>query len=110
VPDRARATSTSSTSRGDRPAHDERGEGGARWPGCHEGGRLTADGRKYTNYRDLSVQQLGSIYERLLEHEVILDGVEIIIRPNVFARKGSAANTRPTILYGLSSAKLSIRS
>ena len=31
----------------------------------------TADGRKYINYRDLSVQQLGSIYERLLEHEII---------------------------------------
>lgn len=30
----------------------------------------TPKGRKYINYRDLSVQQLGSIYERLLEHEV----------------------------------------
>ena len=29
----------------------------------------TDDGRRYINYRDLSVQQLGSIYERLLEHE-----------------------------------------
>ena len=28
------------------------------------------DGRppKYINYRDLSVQQLGSVYERILEH------------------------------------------
>ena len=32
------------------------------------------EGRRYINYRDLSVQQLGSIYERLLEHEVIRDG------------------------------------
>ncbi len=29
------------------------------------------EARKYINYRDLSVQQLGSIYERLLEHEVV---------------------------------------
>ena len=32
--------------------------------------RIDRDGRsRYINYRDLSVQQLGSIYERLLEHE-----------------------------------------
>lgn len=46
------------------------------------------DGRKYINYRDLSVQQLGSIYERLLEHEVTRADDAIIVRPNVFARKG----------------------
>ena len=34
----------------------------------------TADGRRYINYRDLSVQQLGSIYERLLERELVRDG------------------------------------
>ena len=28
----------------------------------------TPNGRRYINYRDLGVQQLGSIYERLLEH------------------------------------------
>ena len=31
-------------------------------------------GRRYINYRDLGVQQLGSIYERLLEREVVRDG------------------------------------
>ena len=62
---------------------------------------LTTDGRKYINYRDLSVQQLGSIYERLLEHEVIRDGAEIIIRPNVFARKGSGSYYTPDDLVGL---------
>jgi hypothetical protein len=31
-------------------------------------------GRRYINYRDLSVQQLGSIYERLLEHEIFKTG------------------------------------
>jgi hypothetical protein len=62
---------------------------------------LTTDGRKYINYRDLSVQQLGSIYERLLEHEVVCDGADIIIRPNVFARKGSGSYYTPGDLVGL---------
>ena len=62
---------------------------------------LTPDGRKYINYRDLSVQQLGSIYERLLEHEVIRDGAQIIIRPNVFARKGSGSYYTPDDLVRL---------
>jgi hypothetical protein len=60
----------------------------------------TPEGRKYINYRDLSVQQLGSIYERLLEHEVVQDAGHIVIRPNVFARKGPAATTRRTIWWG----------
>ena len=51
----------------------------------------TDNGRKYINYRSLSVQQLGSIYERLLEYEVIHDGGGIIIRPNIFARRGSGS-------------------
>ncbi|MGO9005923.1 MAG: Eco57I restriction-modification methylase domain-containing protein [Beijerinckiaceae bacterium] len=59
------------------------------------------DGRKYINYRDLSVQQLGSIYERLLEHEVTREGDEIVIRPNVFARKGSGSYYTPDDLVGL---------
>ena len=61
----------------------------------------TMDGRHYINYRDLSVQQLGSIYERLLEHEVIRDGDEIIVRPNIFARKGSGSYYTPDDLVGL---------
>jgi hypothetical protein len=61
----------------------------------------TADGRKYINYRDLSVRQLGSIYERLLEHEVVCDGADIIIRPNVFARKGSGSYYTPDDLVRL---------
>jgi type I restriction-modification system DNA methylase subunit len=60
-----------------------------------------ADGRKYINYRDLSVQQLGSIYERLIEHEVTRDGANIVIRPNVFARKGSGSYYTPDDLVGL---------
>ena len=59
------------------------------------------DGRRYINYRDLSVQQLGSIYERLLEHEIVRDAGEIIVRPNVFARKGSGSYYTPDDLVGL---------
>jgi len=61
----------------------------------------TAEGRRYINYRDLSVQQLGSIYEQLLEHEVTRDGDTIAIRPNVFARKGSGSYYTPDDLVGL---------
>ena len=61
----------------------------------------TADGRKYINYRDLSVQQLGSIYERLLEHEIVRDGESIVVRPNVFARKGSGSYYTPDDLVAL---------
>ena len=58
-------------------------------------------GRRYINYRDLSVQQLGSIYERLLEREVVRDGETIVVRPNVFARKGSGSYFTPHDLVHL---------
>ena len=61
----------------------------------------TPHGRRYINYRDLGVQQLGSIYERLLEHEIVRDGGEIAVRPNVFARKGSGSYYTPDDLVGL---------
>ncbi len=61
----------------------------------------TAEGRRYINYRDLGVQQLGSIYERLLEHEIIHEGDGIAVRPNVFARKGSGSYYTPDDLVGL---------
>ena len=51
----------------------------------------TAGERRYINYRDLGVQQLGSIYERLLEHEVAREEGAIVIRPNIFARKSSGS-------------------
>jgi hypothetical protein len=59
------------------------------------------DGRKYINYRDLSVQQLGSIYERLIEQEVSRNGAKIVVRPNIFARKGSGSYYTPDDLVGL---------
>lgn len=53
--------------------------------------------RRYINYRDLSVQQLGSIYERLLEFELTRDPEtgEVDIRPNIFARKNSGSYYTP---------------
>ncbi len=61
----------------------------------------TPDGRRYINYRDLGVQQLGSIYERLLEHEIVRSGGKIAVRPNAFARKSSGSYYTPDDLVGL---------
>ena len=48
--------------------------------------------RRFVNYRDMSVQQLGSIYERLLEREPVRDNDgNISIRPNPYARKDSGS-------------------
>ena len=61
----------------------------------------TPDTRRYINYRDLGVQQLGSIYERLLEQEIVPDDGGIAVRPNVFARKDSGSYYTPDDLVGL---------
>ena len=62
----------------------------------------TAEGRHFVNYRDMSVQQLGSIYERLLEQEPVrTDQGEIIIRPNSYARKDSGSYFTPQELVDL---------
>ena len=61
----------------------------------------TPRGRRYINYRDLGVQQLGSIYERLLEREVVREGRDIVVRPNVFARKDSGSYYTPDDLVDL---------
>ncbi len=58
-------------------------------------------GRRYINYRDLGVQQLGSIYERLLEREVVREDRNIVVRPNVFARKDSGSYYTPDDLVDL---------
>jgi hypothetical protein len=58
--------------------------------------------RRYINYRDLSVQQLGSIYERLLEFEIVRDDTgALAVRPNLFARKNSGSYYTPDELVGL---------
>ncbi|MFZ2587976.1 MAG: restriction endonuclease [Alphaproteobacteria bacterium] len=59
-------------------------------------------GRKqWINYRDLSVQQLGSIYERLLEFRLVVDDDHIGIEPNAFARKTSGSYYTPEVLVRL---------
>ena len=62
---------------------------------------LSFENGRYINYRDLSVEQLGSIYERLLEHEVVREEDDIAVRPNVFARKGSGSYYTPDALVRL---------
>ena len=57
--------------------------------------------RRYVNYRDLGVQQLGSIYERLLEREVVRENGAVVVRPNRFARKDSGSFYTPDDLVGL---------
>ena len=56
----------------------------------------------FVNYRDMSVQQLGSIYERLLEREPVrgADGI-VSIRPNAYARKDSGSFYTPQELVDL---------
>lgn len=64
--------------------------------------RRQEDGElKRINYRDLSVRELGSIYERLLEHVPVVDGSGIKIQPNLFARKGSGSYYTPDELVQL---------
>ncbi|RMH11342.1 MAG: restriction endonuclease, partial [Gemmatimonadetes bacterium] len=62
----------------------------------------TGGRRRYINYRDLSVQQLGSIYERLLEFEIRRDEDKgLVVRPNLFARKSTGSYYTPDELVGL---------
>ena len=57
---------------------------------------------RFVNYRDMSVQQLGSIYERLLEHEPVRhDDGRITIRPNPYVRKDSGSFYTPQELVDL---------
>ena len=47
---------------------------------------------RFVNYRDMTVQQLGSIYERLLEREPVRDAAgNVSIQLNRFARKDSGS-------------------
>jgi hypothetical protein len=58
--------------------------------------------RRYINYRDLSVQQLGSIYERLLEFELTRSAKGAVeVRPNIFARKRSGSYYTPEELVAV---------
>ena len=58
--------------------------------------------RRFVNFRDMSVQQLGSIYERLLEREPVRDDEgKIVVRPNSYARKDSGSFFTPQELVDL---------
>lgn len=58
--------------------------------------------RRWINYRDLSVQHLGSIYEHLLEQEVAADASgNLVLRPSMFARKASGSYYTPEELVRL---------
>lgn len=43
--------------------------------------------RAWITYRDLSVQHLGSVYEKLLERDVVLGPEGVAVRPNPYARR-----------------------
>ena len=57
---------------------------------------------RFVNYRDMSVQQLGSLYERLLEREPVRaeDG-SVSVRPNPYVRKDSGSFYTPQELVDL---------
>ena len=64
--------------------------------------RGTDGEHRFVNYRDMLVQQLGSIYERLLEHEPVRRGDgSITIRPNPYVRKDSGSFYTPQELVDL---------
>ena len=66
--------------------------------------RIEKGERRRINYRDLSVRELGSIYERLLEHEPAPDPAApggVAIRLSPFARKGSGSYYTPDVLVRL---------
>ena len=63
--------------------------------------RRTPQGRRYINYRELGVQQIGSIYERLVERELVLEDGEVRMRPNSFVRKDWGSYYTPDDLVGL---------
>jgi len=60
-------------------------------PAIDELSRRADASRAWINYRDLSVQHLGGIYERLLEYRLEETGGTLVARPTSFARKGSGS-------------------
>ena len=58
--------------------------------------RVELDGRRqWINYRDLSVQHLGGIYEQLLEREVVASGAGLEVRADAEARHAAGAYYTP---------------
>jgi hypothetical protein len=67
----------------------------------HEPDAGDGRGPRYINYRDLSVQQLGSVYERLLEYKLAADGRDIKVALSAFGRKSSGSYYTPDELVQL---------
>jgi hypothetical protein len=67
----------------------------------HEHESETGRGPRYINYRDLSVQQLGSVYERLLEFQLKQEAGEVTVALNAFGRKSSGSYYTPDELVKL---------
>jgi hypothetical protein len=67
----------------------------------HEPDDGSVRGPRYINYRDLSVQHLGAVYERLLEHQLKADGENIAVTLNAFGRKSSGSYYTPDDLVQL---------
>ena len=67
--------------------------------------RTQKDGRRVRiNFRDLSVRELGAIYEGLLEFEAVADASAeggILLRPNAFSRKTTGSYYTPDELVKL---------
>jgi hypothetical protein len=56
---------------------------------------------KYINYRDLSVQQLGAVYERILEHGLKVEDGKVVVAESPSARKSSGSYYTPEELVAL---------
>lgn len=56
--------------------------------------------RRYINYRNLSVQQLGAVYERLLSYRFKMKGDDLAVTLDSFARKSSGSYYTPDNLVG----------
>ena len=69
----------------------------------HDLSHAESDGEHhFVNYRDMSVQQLGSLYERLLEREPVRAGDgSVSVRPNPYVRKDSGSFYTPQELVDL---------
>jgi hypothetical protein len=64
--------------------------------------RLEGTEKRNINYRDLSVQQLGAIYERLLDFDVELNDVgDVVLSKDSLARKESGSFYTPPSLVSL---------
>lgn len=67
----------------------------------HEPDAGDGRGLRYINYRDLSVQQLGSVYERLLEYKLTANGPDVAVALSAFGRRSSGSYYTPDELVQL---------